>query len=87
LELRSRKSFSNIEKAFTIAPILIYPDFSKPFFMETNASNFALGAMLSQPGENGKLHPIAFHSKKFNATKINYEIYDKELLAIVNSFQ
>ena len=38
-------------------------------------------------GTNDKLHPIAFHSRKFSATKINYEIYDKELLAIVDSFQ
>jgi len=37
--------------------------------METNASNFALGAVLLQPGENGKLHLIAFHSRKFNAAK------------------
>jgi hypothetical protein len=63
-------------------------DFSKPFYIETNASNFALGAMLSQEGEGRKLHPVAFCSRKFSAIEINYEIHDKELLAnIVDSFQ
>jgi len=55
--------------------------------MEIDASDFALEAILSQPRENRKLHLVAFHSKKFNAVEINYEIYDKELLVIVDSFQ
>ena len=55
--------------------------------METDASEFALGAILSQVGDGEKLHPVAFHSQKFSAAEINYKIHDKELLAIVNSFQ
>ena len=54
--------------------------------METDASDFVLGAVLSQFGDGEKLHPVAFHSRKFSATEINYEIHDKELLAIVDSF-
>jgi hypothetical protein len=46
-----------------------------------------MGAMLSQEGEERRLHPVAFYSKKCYAAKINYEIHDKELLAIVDSFQ
>jgi hypothetical protein len=65
---------------------LVYPDFSKPFFFENDASYYALRAILSQKREDKQLHPIAFHSKKFIAVKINYEIHDKELLAIVGSF-
>ena len=38
-------------------------------------------------GVDGKLHPVAFYSRKFSAAEINYEIHDKELLAIVDSFQ
>jgi len=53
--------------------------------METNASDFALGAILLQLAEDGKLQPIAFYLRKFNAIEINYEIHDKELLAIVDS--
>ena len=42
---------------------------------------------MSQLGDGEKLHPVAFYSQKFSATKINYEIHNKELLAIVDSFQ
>ena len=83
----AEKAFQLLKTAFTTAPVLVHPDFSKPFFMETDASNFALGAVLSQLGDGEKLHPVAFHSRKFSAAEINYEIYDKELLAIVDSFQ
>jgi hypothetical protein len=54
--------------------------------METDASDFALGALLSQEREGRRLHPISFYSRKFSVVEINYEIYDKELLAIVDSF-
>jgi hypothetical protein len=55
--------------------------------METDASDFAMGAVLSQEGNGRRLHPVAFYSRKFSAAEINYEIHDKELLAIVDSFQ
>jgi hypothetical protein len=48
---------------------------------------FALGATLSQIGDDKKLHPNAFHARKFSPAKINYNIHDKELLAIVDSFK
>jgi len=54
--------------------------------MERDAFDFALGVVLLQPSVDEKLHPFAFHSRKFSAAKINYEIYDKELLAIMDSF-
>jgi len=84
---KAEKAFQTLKKVFTTTLILICPNFLKPFFMEIDASNFALGIVLSQPRKNGKLHFVAFHSRKFNAAKIIYEIYDKELLAIVDSFQ
>ena len=55
--------------------------------METNAFDFAFGVVLLQLEDGEKLHPVAFHSRKFSAAEINYEIHDKELLAIVDSFQ
>ena len=67
-------------------PLLVHADLSEPFVIEINASNYALGAILSQPGSDQNLWPIAFHSQKFTRTKINYEIYDKELLAIITAF-
>jgi hypothetical protein len=55
--------------------------------METDASDFILGATLSQVGERRRLHPVAFYSIKFSATEINSEIHDKELLTTMDSFQ
>jgi hypothetical protein len=81
------QTFETLKKAFTTAPILMHPNFQKLFCLETDASDFALGAVLSQPNKDGRLHPVAFHSQKFIAIEINYEIHDKELLAIVDSFQ
>ena len=79
-------AFESLKKAFTSAPILAHVDPEKPFIIEADASDFALGSILSQQGDDEKLHPVAFHSRKFDAAEINYEIHDKELLAIVDSF-
>jgi hypothetical protein len=84
---QAENAFQDLKTAFTTAPILVHPDFAKAFYLETDASDFALGAVLSQMDEDKKLHPVAFYSRKFSAAEINYEIHDKELLAIVDSFQ
>jgi len=55
--------------------------------IESDASDFAIGAVLSQRDEKGRLHPVAFHSRKFQLVEINYEIHDKELRAIVDAFK
>lgn len=86
-ELDAENAFQNLKKAFITTLILIHPDFLKPFHMEIDVFDFALEAILSQQGEDKRLHLVAFHFKKFSAAKINYEIHDKELLAIINSFQ
>ena len=81
------KAFRALKKAFTSAPILRHFDYSKPAIMETDASDYAIGAILSQLDENtGLLHPCAFFSRKFTAAELNYEIYDKEMLAVVDGF-
>jgi hypothetical protein len=54
--------------------------------METDASDYAIGSILSQYDNNNVLHPIAYYSRKLKPAEINYEIYDKEMLAIVDSF-
>jgi hypothetical protein len=73
--------------AFTSAPILIHPDPAKPFIVETDVSDFALGTILSQFGIDGLLHPVVFYSRKLTNAKINYQVYDKELLAIITAFE
>jgi hypothetical protein len=64
----------------TTAPTLKYTIPELQYVLQTNASNFTLGAILLQNS-----HPIAYFSKKIINAEINYEIYDKELLAIVRS--
>jgi hypothetical protein len=66
---------------------LAHVDPLKLFPIEVDASDFALGSILSQHGDDGLLHPVAFHSRKFIAAEINYELHDKEQLAIVDSFE
>src|SRR5665213_3596868 len=80
-------AFEEIKRRFTTGPILATFDPEKPSTVETDASDFAIGACLSQPNLAGKLHPIAFYSRKFSGAEINYDIHDKELLAIVASFK
>ena len=71
----------------TTAPILSYFDAQKPVIIETDTSDFAIGVILTQRDNEGRLHQVAFHSRKFQPTEINYEIHDKELLAIVDAFK
>jgi hypothetical protein len=66
---------------------LIHLDPAKPFIVETNVSDFVLGAILSQFGINGLLHPVAFYSRKLTSAEINYHVYDNELLAIIMAFE
>ena len=63
------------------------PDPKRPFEVETDASNYAIGGQLGQRDPEGKLHPVAFFSKKLEGPRRNYPIHDKELLAIIEAFQ
>ena len=85
--LQAEEAYKTLEKCFTTAPVLAHADPSRPFVLETDGSDFALGAVLSQVQSDGQLHPVAYYSRKFTPPEINYEIYDKELLAIVASFE
>jgi hypothetical protein len=70
-------AFQSLKASFIIAPLLIHVDPSKPFVLEMDTSNFTIGVVLSQLGENNLLHPFGFLSHKFSLVKINYEIHDK----------
>jgi hypothetical protein len=76
-----------LKASFTTTPLLIHANPSKPFVLKTNASNFALNVVFSQPKEDNLFHLVGFHSCKFSLAEINYEIHDKELLAIVDAFE
>ncbi|MBW0545726.1 hypothetical protein O181_085441 [Austropuccinia psidii MF-1] len=74
--------FHQLKEAFTTAPILSHFNPSLPTIVETNASDYALGAVVSQVSDSGK-HPISFNSHKRIPEELNYEIHDKERLGIV----
>jgi len=84
---QAEEAFQELKKRFTSAPILAHFDPAKTVIIETDASDFAIGAFLSQRDKENRLHPVAFHSRKFQPAEINYEIHDKELLAVVDAFK
>ena len=82
-----QNAFDTLKQRFTIAPVLLMPDKTKPFIIESDASKFATGAVLRQADANGDIHPCAYLSKSLDATQRNYEIYDRELLGIVRALK
>jgi hypothetical protein len=55
--------------------------------METDISDYAIEAYFIQIGKDGKLHPVTFYSKKISLAEMNYDIHDKNFLAVVTAFQ
>ncbi|KAG5715251.1 hypothetical protein E4T56_gene2986 [Termitomyces sp. T112] len=82
-------AFDALKQAVTSKPVLLFPNNDFSFHVEVDSSDFATGAVLSQQlKEDSKWHPVAFYSKKsLNAVEWNYEIHDKEMLAIIWSFE
>jgi hypothetical protein len=81
------EAFETLKMAFVSPPVLIHPDTSAPFIVETDASDFALCGVLSQYDNDQHLHPVAFYSRQLASAERNYEIYDRELLAIHESLK
>ena len=77
-EGKQQKYFYALKEKICTAPVLALPDLQQPFEIETDASGYAMGAVLMQ-----KRRPICFHSETFTSTVINYPTYDKELFALV----
>jgi RNase H-like domain found in reverse transcriptase len=86
-EPEQAKSFETLKKAFTSALLLAYYDYTKKTVVETDASNWASGGVLSQCDDDNKMRPVTFFSAKHSAAECIYEIYDKELLAIVKALE
>jgi transposase InsO family protein len=79
-------AFDTLKNRFTTAPILAYPDNDRVFRLETDASNFATGAVLSIE-QNGKWHPVAFSSHSMSPEERNYPVADKEMLSVIRSLE
>jgi len=68
-------------------PILRHFDQDKPALIESHLSDFAIGAVLSQKLEDGKIHPCAFQSRTLSPAEFNYEVFDKEIVAMIYALQ
>jgi len=82
-----KKAFNTLKQAFTSAPILMHWVPDAQLVVETDASDYALTAILSIVTKDNEIYPVAFHSRTFSALELNYDIHDKELLAIFKSLQ
>jgi len=77
-------AFEDLKMVVTTAPVLVSPQDSKPFWVKVDSLDFATGAVLSQQSTTDrKWHPVAFYSKSLSSIEWNYEIHDKEILAII----
>jgi hypothetical protein len=80
-------SFILLKTAFQSTGLLHHPDDSRPFYVETDASDFGLGGVLSQKDSQNQFCPVAFYSRQLLPAERNYTIYDKELLAVFACFR
>ncbi|KAL7298432.1 hypothetical protein TKK_0008222 [Trichogramma kaykai] len=79
-----QNAFEVLKKCLTTAPVLVFPKLDQPYNITTDASGFAVGGVLSQ-GDIGKDRPIAYTSRALRGPELNYEVYEKEALAIIHS--
>ncbi|CEL54631.1 hypothetical protein RSOLAG1IB_11721 [Rhizoctonia solani AG-1 IB] len=84
---KEESAFRELQRAIVNAPVIVHADPLKPYFLETDASGAALGLVLSQRQEDGRLHPIGYLSESFKGAEQNYDTHNKELLAIIRSFE
>jgi hypothetical protein len=83
---KAQTAFDTLKQSLQTAPILLLPDPSLPFVVHTDASGFAVGAVLQQDRQQGQgLQPVAYLSKKMNDAETRYPVHEQELLAIVTA--
>ena len=75
-------AWQNLKGILYSSPLLRTPDFSSQFILQTDASDYGIGAVLSQQDNNGDDHPVAYYSKKLLPRENRYSIVEKECLAI-----
>ncbi|QRW17963.1 Retrotransposable element Tf2 protein [Rhizoctonia solani] len=80
-------AFQELKILVTKLPVLIHSNPGLPYYLETDASGVAMGAILSQRGPDNQLHPIAYMSKSFSGAEGNYNTHNKELLAIIKALE
>ncbi|KAF8747087.1 hypothetical protein RHS02_00394, partial [Rhizoctonia solani] len=80
-------AFQELKALVTRSPVLIHSNPKLPYYLETDASGVAMGAILSQQGPDNRLHPIAYMSKSFSGAEANYDTHNKELLSIIKALE
>ena len=84
---KQEEAFKELKKRFTEEPVLVAPDIDKKMRMEVDALDYATGGVLLMECGDGLWRPVAFLSKSLNETERNYEIHDKEMLAIIRGLE
>ncbi|KAF5233022.1 hypothetical protein FANTH_12730 [Fusarium anthophilum] len=84
---KAQTAFKQLKEAIVSRPVLAIFNPDKEIKLETDSSDFALGGQISQRNNTGRLHPITFYSHKLHRAELNYPIYNKEFLAIINYFK
>jgi hypothetical protein len=80
-------AFRKLKKAFSEAPIHQHFDPAKPIILQTDASGFAIAGILNQYDSFGILRPVNFYSQKCSPAEQNYDTYNRELSAIVETLR
>jgi len=84
---RQQKAFEELKERFMTEPVLVTPDLDKEMRVEVDASDFAIGGVLLMKCEDERWRPVAYISKLLNEAERNYEIHDKEMLAIIQCLE
>ena len=84
---KQEKVFGELKGKFTKEPVLAAPDLDKKMRMEVDTLDYAMGGMLSMECEDGKWRPVVFLSKSLNETERNYEIHNKEMMAVIRGLE
>jgi len=84
-EAEQKLAFKMMVTTFTTAPVLRHFDHDSEVIIETDASDYVSAEVLSEYEEDGVLHPEAYLSKRHSPAECNYDIYDKELMAIIKA--
>ena len=77
------EAFSTLKKHLSTPPVLVFPDFTREFILDTDASNQGIGAVLSQIQSDGQEQVVAYASRLLSKTERRYSVTRKELLAVV----
>ena len=84
---KCQNAFEKLKNIFILQPVLLMVDTIKPLRIESDASEYATGTVLSMLQDDGKWHPCAYLSKGFNDTERNYDVHDKEMMGIMRALE